>query len=508
MLLFVDKQNDNASIFSFNLSTKKYKPLVARKSYENIQGVAFDPITGKLFWTDSYERSIYWTSLTPRSQKDIYGSVLIKFQHEIPRDIAVDSCRGYIYWTNTNITKPTIECARFDGTERKVIIDKDIHMPVSIAVDQRTERLYWADDKEGIHYSIESSDLIGEDRKKILAGTYHQPNALAVSKDSIYWVDWGYKSVWKLDKEAPPYTDPEEIISFATEAPFGIVANYEIEDQTAGILECKRLSEYAQNKSQINESFTIPTDVGLFCLHGVKNGIECTCSAGFVGDRCEISLCQNYCLAGECSITKGQPSCRCKKGFTGSRCEVNLCSGYCLNNGDCSVSDEDIPQCMCPNEFEGERCETRQQVIENTATSHVCNCTSDNNSRQSDRPVSDDVYVESCPSWDPVRDPILMVLGAVCGLLCLLSAALVTKIMQLKKRPRIKKRIIVNKNVTPLTARPDQCEITIENCCNMNICETPCFEPNSTIRPNLLDSKPGKEEKRNLISNMETADDY
>lgn len=37
---------------------------------------------------------------------------------------------------------------------------------------------------------------------------------------------------------------------------------------------------------------------------------------------------------------------------------------------------------------------------------------------------------------------------------------------------RIKKRIIVNKNVTPLTARPDQCEITIENCCNMNICET------------------------------------
>lgn len=45
-----------------------------------------------------------------------------------------------------------------------------------------------------------------------------------------------------------------------------------------------------------------------------------------------------------------------------------------------------------------------------------------------------------------------------------------------KRRPRIKKRIIVNKSVTPLTYRPqqpsEQCEITIENCCNMNICET------------------------------------
>lgn len=50
--------------------------------------------------------------------------------------------------------------------------------------------------------------------------------------------------------------------------------------------------------------------------------------------------------------------------------------------------------------------------------------------------------------------------------------------MMLRKRPRIKKRFIGSKTVTPtpLTNRPgpatDQCEINIENCCNMNICET------------------------------------
>uniref|UniRef100_A0A2H1W6M5 SFRICE_032404 n=1 Tax=Spodoptera frugiperda TaxID=7108 RepID=A0A2H1W6M5_SPOFR len=38
-------------------------------------------------------------------------------------------------------------------------------------------------------------------------------------------------------------------------------------------------------------------------------------------------------------------------------------------------------------------------------------------------------------------------------------------------------------------------------------CIYPCFEPRSTIRPSLLDSKPGKEEKKNLIANMEYPDD-
>lgn len=59
-----------------------------------------------------------------------------------------------------------------------------------------------------------------------------------------------------------------------------------------------------------------------------------------------------------------------------------------------------------------------------------------------------------------------------------LQVLLVFKVMQLRRRPRIKKRFIGSKTVTPtpLTNRPspatDQCEINIENCCNMNICET------------------------------------
>ncbi|KAL0871733.1 hypothetical protein ABMA27_004239 [Loxostege sticticalis] len=516
MLLFVDKQNDNASIFSYHLATKKYQSLVRRRSYENIQGLAFDPVKGTLFWTDTNERSIFWISLMPGSKNDVYGNLLIKMQDEIPRAIAVDSCRGYIYWTNTNITKPSIERARFDGSEREIIVNTDIYMPVSIAIDQKTKKLYWADDKEGIHFSIESSDLEGKNRETLLKGVHHQPNALTVSKDSIYWVDWGYKYVWKLAKDKPD-SEPIEYLKFSNEVPFGIVANYQVADEIQGIPECETLSKLSQNKTAINDSFNIPKDRGLFCLHGVKveGKLACKCSPGYTGDRCEISVCNNYCLEGDCSLTsEGEPTCSCKPGYKGAKCEVNICSQYCLNSGVCSVSNENMAVCQCHGDYEGQRCEVPKVIPTSSpaAAKENCNCTKDNHSplHLTESPVSNDgEFVMDCnQGWDNVRDPVIVVLGVLCGLLCVACTVLITKVLHLKRRPRIKKRIIVNKNVTPMTARPDQCEITIENCCNMNICETPCFEPRSTIRPTLGDGKPGKEEKKNLIANMELPDEY
>lgn len=101
-------------------------------------------------------------------------------------------------------------------------------------------------------------------------------------------------------------------------------------------------------------------------------------------------------------------------------------------------------------------------------------------------------------------------------------------------RPRIKKTFVVRnkmdrKNRTPLTCRPaapEQCEITIENCCNMNICDTvrgreqregcgfgnssdmislylqPCFDP-KTLQQEMNKETARKEDKYKLLSNMD-----
>lgn len=83
---------------------------------------------------------------------------------------------------------------------------------------------------------------------------------------------------------------------------------------------------------------------------------------------------------------------------------------------------------------------------------------------------------QSCKHRETVSYSVMAVLVAACAVLLVTTVVLFRRVHLLRKRPRIKKRIIVNKNVTPLTdcspLPQDQCEITIENCCNMNICET------------------------------------
>lgn len=77
---------------------------------------------------------------------------------------------------------------------------------------------------------------------------------------------------------------------------------------------------------------------------------------------------------------------------------------------------------------------------------------------------------------DRFKDPMFVVLFAFSSIMFFCVIVMSVMVCRLRRRPRIKKRIIVNKNVTPLTYRPqppaEQCEITIENCCNMNVCET------------------------------------
>lgn len=69
-----------------------------------------------------------------------------------------------------------------------------------------------------------------------------------------------------------------------------------------------------------------------------------------------------------------------------------------------------------------------------------------------------------------------------------LQLYLVRRVLILRKRPRIKRQFIGKQppmNPTPLTDRPtpasDICEISIENCCNMNICETVRYRKSATF---------------------------
>lgn len=79
--------------------------------------------------------------------------------------------------------------------------------------------------------------------------------------------------------------------------------------------------------------------------------------------------------------------------------------------------------------------------------------------------------------YDSWVNLLITIFAIVVGILIIIVIVLSYFVNKYRRRPRVKKRFVVSKaGITPLTSRPqlpdDHCEIMIENCCNMNICET------------------------------------
>lgn len=71
---------------------------------------------------------------------------------------------------------------------------------------------------------------------------------------------------------------------------------------------------------------------------------------------------------------------------------------------------------------------------------------------------------------------IIVSISVVLALCLVLIIVVLMRYYRKPLRPKVKKTFTINKKIrsTPMTYRPttQQCEITIEDCCNMNICDT------------------------------------
>ena len=81
-------------------------------------------------------------------------------------------------------------------------------------------------------------------------------------------------------------------------------------------------------------------------------------------------------------------SCTCDLPFVGERCEINLCESIdCKNNGTCVVNTETgaiVPECDCPDNTVGETCEYRSCgndipcLNDGTCDGQTCQCSQEN----------------------------------------------------------------------------------------------------------------------------------
>ncbi|XP_046734759.1 protein cueball [Diprion similis] len=530
-----DSKNSDIFMYSHKLDEKSsvspsvLKPEEGSKS--TAVGIVFDPSERTLYWTDQSLNALMKMKIPSEENPKPTPIRLHNFTDHKPHGIALDICNKHIYWANSYSSKHSIERSNLDGSDRKVIVDTELFRAYGLAVDHEGGKLYWTDDSEGYKYKIERSDLNGNEREKLWEGTSQQPVYIAVDKDTVYWTDWGSNAVWKIGKNPTTEEEPVKFVKYKILRPRNPFIESIITRENTENIDCEAILR-RQNKPVKN--IVLPASPDEFHNHVTNDTAEttqidkncrnnsyydestssCRCNEGFIGVNCEtLSPCNNYCIHGNCTLdNKGLPQCRCTSSYVGKRCERYICDGYCLNDGFCSVSNA-MPSCKCEHS-RGPRCEYTTELDE--LCSQYC-------MRPENTLTGINITLCRCGEWNgtfsefsfsaeqPMSSTIIVwTLVAVIGTLTIVVGVLSYHVHKLRRRPRIRKRFVGGKRGnTQLTSRPqgptDSYEISIENCCNMNICETPCFEPKLRTTPTKSKSTK-KDEKNSLLDSMEGAD--
>ncbi|KAL9955609.1 hypothetical protein ACROYT_G036957 [Oculina patagonica] len=166
------------------------------------EGLAVDWIAKKLYWTDG-EDSDWETNIIEVANFDgSYRKVLFWKDLGLPRAIAVDPLKGFMFWTDWG-EQPKIERAEMDGSNRGVIIRQDIHWPNGLTIDYSTEKIYWTDAKL---FYIAKANYDGSKRQRIFRTpmpsqcVLGHPFALTLYENKIYWTDWKTRGIHSTNK--------------------------------------------------------------------------------------------------------------------------------------------------------------------------------------------------------------------------------------------------------------------------------------------------------------------
>ncbi|XP_013407657.1 low-density lipoprotein receptor-related protein 2-like [Lingula anatina] len=152
------------------------------------EGVAFDWINKKVYWSDYAIHRIFSMNLDRSNRVTLIVA-------DNPRAIVLDPCRGHMYWTDWG-KSPKIERATMAGQQRTAIISTGLGWPNGLTIDFEEGKMYWAD---ALMQKIERSALDGQYREVIMETAIH-PFALTVFGYYIYWTDWKLAGVYRAEK--------------------------------------------------------------------------------------------------------------------------------------------------------------------------------------------------------------------------------------------------------------------------------------------------------------------
>lgn len=187
-LYWTDLEEDNKqSIRSALLSGPEPEEReVVTVDVDHPDGVAVDWAGRNIFWTDSGTDRIEVARLDGR-----YRRVVVSEDLDEPRSLVLDLGEGWMFWSDWG-SQPRIERAWLDGSHREVILDTELIWPNGIALDPAAQRLYWCDAKMD---RIEMASVDGSGRTVVIDHDLPHPFGFTLLGEHIYWTDWQDRSI-------------------------------------------------------------------------------------------------------------------------------------------------------------------------------------------------------------------------------------------------------------------------------------------------------------------------
>jgi len=448
---------------------------------DNATNVYFEDIA-----LDRESRMLYLTSQTEGSLMQVEakeGSQLEPFlinKASRPTGIAIDPCSRRIFWTDSSRNSPAIFSCPPSSPNCTGIISSNLSKPRALAVDPIDRKLFWSDTYRGT-FTISSSWLDGTGREVVIKGRGQEPFGLAVHSHHIYWTDWTSYSLWRVAKDGLQ-SSPERLKSFSSWKPHSLAI------LPSKPLKCRSLALSLTSAAATTTSTTTTEQAAAEIDEGVKDGWS-EAAASVEG------VCHNFCLGqnATCFIREsGQAECECPQSRSGSRCELDPCLNFCLPHSIGCRLVEGAAECFCPTGWSGDRCQHQ-----------------DSNAEEVKLPLLN-VSVASL-------NILVLSLAVTSFVLLLLLALLVLFVFRLKQRPRIVRKRFISTTSPTVAASGNTCggrdsgdgvQLDIEDCCNMTLCDTPCFEP-PTRAPKKSSAaagglgRRGCQDKRSLLANQD-----
>ncbi|KAK7861738.1 hypothetical protein R5R35_014371 [Gryllus longicercus] len=167
------------------------KEVVVSSGLSLPEDLAVDWLAQNVYFTDSEVKHIGVCTTNGK-----LCTSLVNEDIDSPRSIALYIAKGLMFWTDWGRV-PMLASAGMDGSSPYAFVSQNIHWPSGLALDIPNERVYWVDAKLAV---IESIKFDGTDRRTVLNEVIKHPFGLAVFEEDLYWSDFKTSEIQACNK--------------------------------------------------------------------------------------------------------------------------------------------------------------------------------------------------------------------------------------------------------------------------------------------------------------------